>query len=104
MSLPIEPIFANSQDVEPMTATATQFGKLLLRMMPKTLAEMPEGKFMVAIFTQAWTDVDNYSTARLFFTQGFGRFNEYCDKMGLNAEQIKEIYLKHHRVNSELAA
>lgn len=90
---------ANSQVV---IASAHQFGTLIERMMPSSISEMPEGKLVTAIFKQAWNDAACHTSARRFFTDLDGGMAKWCKLTGLNAEQIKSVYLKNHRVNQEV--
>ena len=89
---------ANSQA---LTASAHQFGTLIERMMPSSISETPEGKLVTAIFKQAWNDAACHTSARRFFTDLDGGMVKWCKLTGLNAEQIKSVYLKNHRVNQE---
>lgn len=77
-------------------ATTPQFSKLINRMMPGHIASMGEGKLVAAIIVQAWADADKRSS-RVFFTEVGGALDMYCDKIGMNAQQIREIFSDHNR-------
>lgn len=89
---------ANSQH---LTASSIQFGQLIERMMPAHLADMPEGKLIIAILKQTWADASAYTGARRFWRGETNMLALYCDRTGLNTEQIKEIFQRHHKCHSE---
>lgn len=80
---------------QPKNATASQFNKLLMRMMPSCYSCMGEGKLIAAILTQAWIDAEDKHSARAFFTDQSSALDFYCEKVGLNGQQIREIFKKH---------
>jgi hypothetical protein len=86
---------------EALTATAAQFGKLVVRMMPPAFSCMPEGRLIAAILAQAWSDASESPSARRFFAVRGEGLDYYCEKTGLNAQQLRELYLKHHHIERE---
>lgn len=86
-----------------LTATPGQFHTVLLRMMPKHISVMAEGKLVAAVFAKAWEDARYYSNARRFFTdKAYGLLDVYCEHSGLDGSQIRAMYLKHNPHNRDL--
>ena len=81
--------------VEPLTATAYQFEKLLWRMMPKSLQPMPEVNLIRAIFGSAWDEAEMQS-ARKFFLDAISPMERYCEACGLDVDQIRALFKKHN--------
>jgi len=84
-----------------LTATTPQFGQLIERMMPAHLAEMPEGKLVIAILKQTWSDASAYTSARRFFNAETNMLALYCDRTGLDTSQITQIFNRHHKCHTE---
>ena len=80
---------------KPMTATPYQFEKLVARMMPAEIAEMGEGRLIAAVLTQAWFDAKDKRSAYDFFMDENSMLEFYCDKTGLNGDQIRMIFRDH---------
>lgn len=80
----------------PQYANAQQFGKVILRMMPEWASGIPEGRLVAAILQQAWTDGESVPS-RVFFSNQTGRLAMFCEKVGLNWEQVSEMYFNHCR-------
>ena len=76
-------------------ATAAQLEKLILRMMPNHISRMGEERLIAAIIGKAWDDSELHSS-KVFFTEVGGFLDLYCDKCGLNAQQIREIFIDHN--------
>lgn len=87
-----------------LTANSIQFGQLIERMMPAHLAEMPEGKLIVAVLKQAWSDGSAYTSARRFFRGETPMLALYCDRTGLDTSQITQIFQRHHKCHTEYEA
>lgn len=79
---------------EPLNATVGQFEKVVLRMMPAAFSGMPEGRLIAAIFGQAWEDADK-RFGRKFFLHDESALGMYCEKTGLDASQIRDMFVKH---------
>lgn len=79
------------QDASPM-----QFEELVTRMMPNAFSKTGEGRLIAGIFAQAWRDAKDYQAARAFFTDAGSSLSFYCDLVGLNAQQLRELFLDHH--------
>jgi hypothetical protein len=75
-------------------ANYTQFNKLISRATPLELT--PEVKLILAVLTQAWADAasNNNREAIQFFMDG--RAGKYGEVVGLDADFIKETFMKHH--------
>lgn len=78
-------------------ATPIQFRTLITRMMPRTFSSMGEGQLIAQILTQAWADAADYKTARDFFLDEKSALEFYCEKVGLNAQQIREVFTDNNR-------
>lgn len=78
----------------PMNATAAQFEKVVLRMMPTIFSSMPEGRLIAGILRQAWDDGDKYSS-RKFFLNDESPLGAYCVAVGLDTSQIRAMFTKH---------
>ena len=79
---------------EPLFATAAQFRTLVLRMMPSEFSNMGEGKLIAEIFYRAWADGHKQSS-RFFFLAPKGGSAFWCDQVGLDASQIRSMFIKH---------
>jgi len=77
-----------------LNATAAQFEKGLLRMMPNCFSSMGEGRLIAGIFRQAWADADHASSRRFFLNSGGGAAT-YCALVGLDHSQVKAMFEKH---------
>jgi len=77
-------------------ATTPQFHKLLMRMMPECYSSMGEAKLIAAVISQAWADAADKQSARVFFTDPLSSLEFYCERVGLNAQQIREVFEKHN--------
>lgn len=73
-------------------ATPDQFSKVLLRWMPSWASCTPEGKLVAAVITQAWTDGFSW-----FFKPDCSALQYWCEKAGLNAEHLSEIFAKYNK-------
>lgn len=73
-------------------ATAEQFYKVLLRWMPSHVADLPEGKLIAGIIAQAWSDGTSW-----FFRPTCQSLQFFCDKTGLNPDNLWEEFQKHNR-------
>lgn len=80
----------------PGNATPNQFSRVLLRMMPTAISSMGEGQLVAAIFGQAWGDARNSVRARQFFMQPCQCFDRLCEGCGLDATQVRAMYVKHN--------
>ena len=79
---------------EHLNATAAQFEKVVLRMMPTSFSKMPEGRLIAGILREAWSDAKDLR-ARNFFMDENSALAMYCDKTGLNTSQIRSMFVNH---------
>ena len=79
---------------EKLNATSFQFEQVLLRMMPSRFSKMPEGKLIAGIFRQAWSDAKDFR-ARKFFMDDDSTLVMYCTMTGLDASQIRSMFVNH---------
>ena len=77
-----------------LNATAMQFEKAILRMMPDCFSSMPEGKLIAGIYGQAFADANKDSSRRLFLN-GTSVSAFYCSLVGLDHMQVKEMFIRH---------
>jgi hypothetical protein len=72
-----------------------QFHKLISRVTPFPLT--PEVRLVLAVLSQAWDDADsdtNNREAVRFFVDG--RAGVFAGLLGIDADFIKETFMKHH--------
>ena len=75
-----------------LKATHAQFGKLISRSTPLELT--PEVKLIISVLIQAWADaIAGKLDAIKFFVDG--RAGLYGETIGLDADFIKETFMKH---------
>lgn len=82
-----------------LDATNAQFEKLLLNMLPPDVSRMPEAKLIVGVISQAWNDSNedrHARTSRNFFTDEKSSLGAYCDLVGFNASQIRQVFRDHN--------
>ena len=79
-------------------ANYSQFGKLITRSVPINIT--PEVRLILSVLIQAWADAENrrsslgtYDAVRFFVD---GRAGMYGEAIGLDADFIKETFMKHH--------
>lgn len=75
-------------------ASAQQFHKAIIRMMPLWASEMGEGKLIATILSHAWAE-GKHDSSRRFFNNETGVLEKYCSAAGLDWIQISELYKNH---------
>lgn len=70
------------------------FHKLILRMMPAEFSSMGEGKLIASVISQAYLDGATRES-RNFFLDPRGGLEYYAAKVGIDASQIRKIYVDH---------
>ena len=82
----------NTRKPAPLYAQTFQFREVLFRLCPNWVRDFPEGKLAVHLIAQAFDD-----GATWFFTNDCNRYVLLCQHLGLDHEQVADMYRKTNR-------